>query len=271
MNRLNFALLLLTLVLSPAVVGAQDVGGLIITPNRIVMEGRDREARITLTNSGSEEGTYRIFFVNYEMTPEGQFERVTTATEGANHADQFLRYSPRQVKLPPGKTQIIRVQFRGTPNLASGEYRTHMVFQALPKTEEVVSKGKDSTQAAIRTLYGVSIPVIVRRGQTDAAVSIGDVDLVEENGRSYAQFGLARKGSQSVYGNVAVSLVEKGKEPVVIGESNGLAVYTPLTERKMKVPLTLSPKELAGKRIEVTFTDGEGSQKVTGRRQIDVR
>ena len=44
-------------------------GSLMVTPRRIVFEGRDRSAEVTLSNRGSVAGTYRISY-SYEATSE---------------------------------------------------------------------------------------------------------------------------------------------------------------------------------------------------------
>ncbi len=46
---------------------AQAAGGVMITPTRIVFEGRTRSAEVTVRNSGTASATYRISFKNMRM------------------------------------------------------------------------------------------------------------------------------------------------------------------------------------------------------------
>jgi hypothetical protein len=261
-----------------AAVPAHAAEGLLVTPNRVVFEGRTREVQVTLTNTGDEEGRFRLYFVNYRMTPQGQFEQVTTATSptGELFAHDLVRYSPRSIVLPPGTTQVARLQLRLPANLPAGEYRSHLVFQSVPKPVEEKSslKAQGKARAAITTLYGLSIPVIIRHGKTAAQVEIGDVKLVTgDDGKPYLNIALKRQGNASVFGDISVTQhKDSAKEPVAIGESNGLAVYTPLQERFVKIPLQ---EEVAAGlkkgKVRITYRSPSEDNRVLAEKVVDVR
>lgn len=271
-RRIAFAAILL--MSAPAAHAAE---GLLVTPNRVVFEGRTREVQVTLTNTGDTEGQYRLFFVNYRMTPQGQFEAITTPTSptGELFAHDLVRYSPRSVVLPPGTTQIARLQLRLPANLPHGEYRSHLVFQSVPKPVEERSdrRPEGKARAAITTLYGLSIPVIIRHGATAASVSIDDVKVVPgTDGKPQLALTLKRDGNASVFGDIQVTYSKNAKaEPAVIGESNGLAVYTPLAERHVKVPLrSEAGVDLKQGKLRVTYRN-PGENRMLAEKEIVLR
>ena len=132
-----FIMLCYGLLQSTANAGAN----LMITPTRIVFEERTRTAQVTLMNNGSDTGNYRISFINQNMTDDGRFVEVKEGEEGM-FSNSMVRYSPRQITLPAGQSQVVRLMLRKPRDLKDGEYRSHMLFQSLPKA------GKSSLESA---------------------------------------------------------------------------------------------------------------------------
>lgn len=228
---------------TPSPAGGTAVGDLLVAPTRFVFEGNQRSAEVTLVNIGQETATYRISFVYLEMTEEGGVKEVEPAAD-AMLAEPLIRYSPRQVTLEPEVAQTVRMQLRKPANLEPGEYRSHLLFRAIPPAglPEPSAEGNEpeSLQVRLIPVYGVSIPVIVRHETTPAEVGIDSATL--ETGRSEAQpfdaaCVLARSGLESVYGDLRVIQIVNGREHVV-GTLSGVAVYTPLQRRRILVPIT---------------------------------
>ena len=272
--RISLFILSLAFYVATPSLSALAGDGLLITPHRIVLDGRDREARVTLTNSGSASATYRLFFVNYRMTRKGDFDPVTSPSAVTDAGDRFLdkmiRFSPRQVELPAGETQIVRLMLRLPAALQDGEYRSHLVVQSIPKKElepRVLQEGK--ARATITTLYGISIPIILRRGKTSAEARFGEGRLETENDQKALLIPLQRTGNASIYGDVTVTLRQPKQKDIVIGQSNGLAVYPPLPERELRIPLQL-PVGAKGQ-IHVVFHESEDSRKILAERILEVK
>lgn len=145
---------------------------LVITPTRVTFDDRTRSAQVTLLNSGTEAGTYRVSFVRRHMKEDGSLIEVKEDEKG-NFSDEMIRYSPRQVTLPPGQSQVVRLMLRRPRDLTNGEYRSHMLFQALPKPknsiEQLESDNADNIVIEITPLIGITIPVIVRHGELNAS------------------------------------------------------------------------------------------------------
>lgn len=218
---------------------------LVVAPTRIVFEGRTRTASVNLINRGDKVGTFRIKFERKRMTEDGSVVPLKTIKPGELFADQMVRYAPRQITLQPGQSQVVRLMLRKPPNLSDGEYRSHMLFQHIPSSSgsDIASQAGESSGLSIRLIpiIGISIPVIVRQGNTSATVSLTGLHLEQRSaGDTRAMLVLTahRSGNQSVYGDFTVRFTPaKGGNPLVVGRGNGIAVYTPNDKRGVQIPL----------------------------------
>jgi P pilus assembly chaperone PapD len=236
--------------------GAYAGGELMVHPTRVVFEGTTRTAQIDLINSGTEPMTYRIAVVNRRMTDTGDFVPVDTPAEGEQFASEMIRFSPRQVVLQPGIAQAVRLQLRKPAGLADGEYRTHLLFKALPPTT-APAEGEDASEALdirLTAIYSVSIPVIVRQGATIAAASLDQLEL-QRSAAPALGLTIGRTGSRSLYGDLTVYLRAPGGAERVIGRANGVAVYTPNEQRRVLLPLPLLAKGIPAGELRVTFEE----------------
>lgn len=247
-------------------VRAQGLGNLTVTPTRVVFEGRNRSAVIALVNNGGEAAVYRISVINMRMSESGQFERIEAGKRlpGEQFADKLFRYAPRQVELAPGESQNIRLLLRKPAGLAEGEYRSHLLIQAIPKDGAGQSVEAPTTQGGVSinllVIPGVSLPVIVRHGALEAQGRISDLYMLspeKPDDQSRLSFRIGRSGSRSLFGDLAARYFPPGKEEgLVISQMNQLAVYTPNAARSVIMPLTF-PKGVTpqtGGRIEVTYS-----------------
>lgn len=238
-------------------------GELLVMPSRLVFEGSERSSALSLTNTGRETATYRISFVQRRMNETGDFTEIQAAGPGERFADALIRYSPSQVTLPPGGTQTIRMQLRKPANLEAGEYRSHLMLRAVPTSDAGDAPASGASGAfAIRltAIYGMTIPVIVRHGETAAAVAIEDVKLERDKAHApqAVMLRVRRDGNRSVYGSVVATFVPESGRPVVVGHARGVAVYTPNTARRMRLPLQLpAGLTLKGGKLRVTYEDPE--------------
>lgn len=223
---------------------AQGKGDLLVAPTRIVLDGK-RGTEVILNNVGSEEATYRISLELRRMTPDGALAEVSE--EEANQLEQaalqMIRYAPRRVTLPPNQPQAIRIGVRAPAGLADGEYRAHMLFRAIPTAKaitETVNVQSEGLSIALTPIYGVTIPIIIRRGQLQATASLanGRLETLESGGKALA-FDLQRSGQGSVYGEIRVTR-QGDAEPIMV--ARGIAVYPELDGRTVRLNI---PDELA--------------------------
>jgi len=237
---------------------------LMLYPTRLVMTGNQRSTQVEIINRGTGPETYRINIVNRRMSETGEIVEAADAQPGEQFANAMLVYTPRQVTLQPGESQTVRVSVRKPAGLADGEYRSHLQFDRVADATgaadlEAAAKPEAGQVAIVlQALIGASIPVIVRHGQTNATVSLGNLELVpaQGEGKPLLAFTFNRQGSQSVYGDVLATYVPAGGKPVEVGKVNGVAVYVPNATRTARIPLTLPEgASLKGGSIKLTFSE----------------
>ena len=237
-------------------------GQLMVAPTRIIFEARDRTAQVSLVNSGTETETFRLEFVRKRMTETGQFLDVDKPLADERFSDGMIRFSPRQVTLPPGQSQTIRLILRKKANLEAGEYRSHLLFKTIPKTsassiESVGNKDGKNLSIELKPSLGISIPVIVRHGKTTSAVSIDGIKRFydKKQKKQVVEFVLSRNGNESVYGDLSVNLIKSNGTTYNLARMNGISVYSPNSMRKVRMVIYL-PKNVSLKegKLVIVYT-----------------
>lgn len=266
---------------APPPVSVTTVGAnLNITPKRVTFSPQQRSATVYIFNQGTAPATFDITLVDRAMLPDGQ---IVAVSEAANNPDakpiidkvasakDMLLVSPRRATLAPGQGQTIRLRVGAVPADATGEYRSHLTVTTIPPpsagttAEDVARGGSNELRFQITSIFGLSIPAIVRVTPPDVRASIDNahIEYVElsPDGRSEPKrtpvmaFDLVRVGANSLFGNVEVRSAGKRGEP--IGVARGVGVYPEISRRTMRVPLTRAPAP--GEKLEVTFTDDDSS------------
>lgn len=245
-NSINYYLLtvMLLIIILSLVSGVE--ANVTVNPTRLIFEDGQRSATIRLINPDDQSATYRVSLINLEMNQTGDIEELEAADSSekrleSNFAQDLLRYSPRQVVLPPRQAQIVRVQLMLPPGLEAGEYRSHMLFQEISTQSEAEneSDAESGINIALRAIYGVSIPIIVRQGETWAELEMTDLELRENTEIGVPELSLTinRSGNQSEYGDIEVSYVSNSGEKSLIAAVRGTAIYTDVEKREYKIGL----------------------------------
>lgn len=221
-------------------------GDLLVTPRRIVFDGSQRSADINLANTGKDTATYAISLIQIRMLEDGGFETITTPDPGQQFADRFIRFFPRSVTLGPNEAQVVKVQVVRTNELQAGEYRSHFYFRAVPKAlplgEEKIAHDSTAIAVKLTPIFGITIPVIIRKGESTAKVTISDVSFALVNDTvPRISFKFNRTGNMSVYGDINVDHVSTGGRVTRVGTANGVAVYTPNSSRRFQFDLMNVP------------------------------
>lgn len=260
----------------PVTVGAN----INISPKRLTFDRSGKSATVYIFNQGQTAATFDVGLVDRIMTPSGQITPLSDAQAKPELADiasnlksaqPMLLATPRRVTLQPGKGQTIRVRVNpGAEGQAPGEYRTHLTVTTIPPrdigltAEQAARPAEGELKFVVHSVFGISVPVIVRLGEIDVRAAIENAKLtyadVSPDGvappvrTAVLSFDLARVGANSLFGNLQVTGA-KGKEP--IGLARGVGVYTEIDRRAIEIPLKRAPE--AGERLEVTFTDDDTS------------
>lgn len=230
---LIFALALLSGVAAPA----SAAGDLLVAPTRVVLDGA-RGTEVILNNIDSETATYRISLELRRMKPDGTLEDI--APEAANAVEAkalaMISYAPRRVVLAPNQPQSIRIGVRAPAELPDGEYRVHMLFRAIPASRPVVAVPTEQAgvSIALTPIYGVTIPVIIRKGSLKAIAAISDARIDRSDGSPELTLSINRTGERSTYGRIRVLKAGVSKP---IFEAKGIAVYPEVERRAVHIPI----------------------------------
>jgi hypothetical protein len=231
-------LLMLTLV---AGIHANSQSDLLITPFRVVFENGKNIEELTVANTGKDTARYTISFLQYKMLSTGKLEKIDFAEDSILFADKYLRVFPKTVTLAPNEAQMVRLQLKSPPDLAPAEYRSHLYFRSIVDETPDMGTETDSTAIGFKLLpvYGITIPVIVRVGQSMVKVSTTNVRISDVNGLKQVDCKIERYGNVSTFGQIEVEHTSETGVKTLIGKVNGVAVYTPIHSRDISIPLRI--------------------------------
>ncbi|CAN5131769.1 hypothetical protein BH09PSE3_BH09PSE3_21460 [soil metagenome] len=211
-------------------------GDLLVAPTRVILNG-GRGTEVILNNIGSEPATYRISLELRRMTADGQL--VEVLPDASNDKEKatlaMISYAPRRVVLPPNQPQAVRVGARFAAELPDGEYRAHMLFRAIPDAKAVTATpAREGLSISLTPIYGVTIPIIVRKGALKASAAISDVHMNRTAEGPAIAFTLSRSGDRSTYGRIKITKAGQAKP---LFEARGIAVYAEIGQRTVTLPV----------------------------------
>lgn len=256
-----------------------------ISPKRITFDRADRTATVYVFNQGTAPATFDIALIDRIMLPDGQILAVSEAQgrpqdkatlDRLKSAQGMLVATPRRATLEPGKGQTIRLRAAaptagaaGPP--ASGEYRTHLTVTTIPPrdigltAEQAANLSPQELRFQINSVFGLSIPVIVRVGAPDVRGGIENIKLTTQNvspdgvapprPTSVLSFDLVRLGPNSLFGNLEVRGAKDRPTADPLGAARGIGVYPEIDRRQVQLPLRRPPQ--AGEQLEVSFKDDD--------------
>lgn len=200
-------------------------------------DSKQRADLVRITNSSSKTKTYRIKMVNYRQLEDGKYQEITEPLAGNPFAAPYIGFSPRETTLEPRQSQTIRLQRKPMAAAKDGEYVSHLMVQEMPGSqskEEVISS--NGITIDIRALYGVTIPVIIDKGNLTNHGAITNIKVVKNTSQPYAEVMVKRSGTQSFWGTL---VIKEGKEE--IGRINNFKIFLSTPQRLVKVPLSKIP------------------------------
>ncbi|WP_146616194.1 fimbrial biogenesis chaperone [Chitinophaga dinghuensis] len=239
-------------------------GDLMIYPKRVVFDGSKRAQDLGLANTGKDTATYLISFIQIKMNEDGTFENIERPDSGQNFASNYLRVFPRTITIAPKESQAVKLQVINSGNLPPGEYRSHIYFRSVPLPVAAGEKETitDTTSVSVKLVpvFGITIPVIIRIGEDSTTATISDVgiDFIDPVKPQAVMF-LNRKGNMSVYGDLTIDYISATGQKTRAAAIKGVAVYTPLNRRKVRIDLAPSAKiDYHQGRLEVNYESSGG-------------
>ncbi|MBK66753.1 MAG: hypothetical protein CMP22_01310 [Rickettsiales bacterium] len=218
---------------------------LMISPFRVIFEGRTRSDVVYVINRSDETKTYRIEWFETFADENGKYifrDKMTPEQEAAlKPAQNLIRYSPRQVILGPGQKQAVRIAYRKPSGLEEGEYRSHVIFKQLAGTSEVgdIRQNKDTAAMQLLLNMSVSIPIVIRHGDLKADANFISGNLESNYGpdnEDVFNMVLKRKGEASTYGSIRIYDANDERRENILAVVNNIYVFPEQDTRKARIP-----------------------------------
>lgn len=243
--------------------GTADTQGILVSPQRVILEGRSRTAQINMVNPGDQPRQFRIDLIHMAMDSQGRLRKIQEPTAAQKEIEKMVRFSPRRTFLNPGQSQTIRLMSRRPANTADGEYRLHLSLAPIPipasDKPEKIKNAPEQTAFDIKLLIGITLPVFIRYGELRADVEASGLELVKNRDKSFVNIDLSRTGSRSVSTDVDIFLLSQNSETEEkIGIVAGAAVYYPNALRTVKIPLSVPAGfNFSGSQLKAVIRDHE--------------
>jgi len=211
---------------------------LAVTPTRIILDEKNRNAVVSLVNQSKESVVYRVSWIHYSMNTDGSYEETKEPRKDSSMAESSIRYSPRLVKLDPGETQVVRLSIKDMQALSEGEYRTHLLFRSDPTQTNEQSKNSDSgVSVNLAVAKGVAIPVLLRKGSSLNKAEIASAEIMTHENSKMVKIKIKREGLTSTYGDVEVLGLKSDGNSERIGLLKGVAIFLEIPYRTVNIPI----------------------------------
>jgi fimbrial chaperone protein len=197
---------------------------LVIHPIRVQFNPEDRSAEITLLNDSNKTNTYRLEWREKKAKVGGGYiDLKGDELKNFPVASPMVRYTPRQVTLKPGERQTVKMTIRRNARLPEGEYRSHLIFKALPPPGLLAAPDEQTAGLTMKLNMVTSfvIPVVVQQGKFDAQIRL-DKAVINYNpaepNKSTVRLDISRQGKHSVFGDLEAYWTPAGGKEVLLGK-----------------------------------------------------
>lgn len=239
-----------------------------VTLKRIVFEGSKRSEVLTIINNTDNPQTYRIGWLYYVMNDQGRLvavERENLPPE-VRPAEDMIRYAPRRITVPAKKSQQIRVMMRMPAGVEDGEYRSHLWIRVEPNVERIKKTADEERRKSgvnkslsLEMLPGITMPVIIRKGDVNATINIQNLQAQQSPGFVNISYDFLREGMRSVYGDTDYICNAGTSSAYLLKRVRGIGVYNEINLRKYNLK-TEKPTESSGcNTLTVSFQETEDS------------
>lgn len=253
------------------------MGDINLYPKRVVIDDRNRVASVGIYNKTGNTGDYDITVGDMVMTGDGRLAEPGAVKAGdpalarLKGAAEMVRWSPHRFTLPGNESQMVRIMARVSPDLPPGEYRTHFSTIAVPPGDDGLTIDEATNGRAtpngigvkITPRFGISIPVIIRVGETTLNSGLKDLAVTTApTGQRLINITVTRSGTRSSFGDITFTAPGAPKPIAVI---KGVGVYTEVDQRsvtvavdpKVEARFTASGSHLTASYIDDDFAPGQ--------------
>jgi hypothetical protein len=209
MRRLALRTSALTLLLGLTILAA-EAASIVVAPTAVYIDHQTRSASVTLFNPGdtAEEVTIDAVFGYPATADDGTlYLHLDPDTDDPRSAAPWLRAFPRQVMVPPGARQVVRLLGEPPADLPDGEYWSRLVVtsrgQSIPVDAPPGSQGvRVGLDLEVRTV----IAATYRKGAVDTGLDVGALDALVTDGSLRLRPRLVRQGSAAWIGTLRLAL-----------------------------------------------------------------
>ncbi|WP_331344518.1 hypothetical protein [Cellvibrio sp. UBA7661] len=233
MLNTSFKAILASLLLS--LISQSGWANLLINPTRVQINPNDRTADVTLINISQVTTTYRLGWEEKKAKPEGGYTNLTAeAAAGLPIASSMLRFSPKQVTLKPNERQTVKIAIRRPQNLATGEYRSHLAFKALPPKTQEEGLDPNASTMSVNIVLSFAIPIVIQQGSPDYSFAIDNASITYNPNKKdgSVNVNLSRKGIHSVIGNISAYWTPNGGKEQLIAKQADYNFWPELSSAK---------------------------------------
>ncbi len=220
---------------------------MLVNPLRVHLDDDTKSARLTLHNPSDGPNTYRLEWLEQQVSVDGVYKRYHEG-EAIDHspASAYLRLSPRQVTVPPGGNQSVRIHFRPAADMAAGEYRSHLLFSVVPELSEPTNvqeiADEDGINVTLNMPQSIAVPVVLKYKVTEApVVKISAVEPILSTKVGHPPqlaVTLQRSGLVGSFGRVLVEMQLNADAPVErIGVADNVSVFAEMDQRRVVMTL----------------------------------
>ena len=233
-----------------------------LTLKRVVFEGSKRAEVLTIINNSEKEKTYRIGWRHFRMSPDKSLVALSEdeLTDDIKPVVDMVRFAPRRFTISGKSSQQVRMMLRTPANLEDGEYRSHLWIRPEADVNELKAAQKQREPSDnkvginIEMLAGVTMPIIVRKGNLTADASIQGLNITERSGSYIANFSLVRAGNKSLYGDLDFICNLGTSDEFFLKTSRGIAIYTEVNQRNFNMLIEKRQDQGQCRTVSVTYS-----------------
>lgn len=172
-------------------------------PKIVMIEHGARAATISIFNQSNYDKVYTFGWERRVQLPDGKRLKLDEGqtVEGYRPADDYLIYSPRQVVVPAGQSQKVRLLARRTADMLEGEYHSHFKISPDRLGEKPPPEVNQGFGGVIELKTEFSLPVFLRHGKTNVDFEYQNIRTFEKEGRDHIGFTVLNNSTRSVHTN----------------------------------------------------------------------
>ena len=236
-----------------------------ILPTRSKLDDRNRSVDVIVRNTSNTTNTYLLRWNDHKISETGGLKALgvdaTSALDNPYAMSKLVRVAPRQVIIPPGESQLIRLSLRRPKGLPEGEYYSHLAFVSKKdklNQDEILRRQSTRRQGIgveIIPTLSFNVPIFARHGEGVVEPKIQNIRFAEptKNAKNLVlliEVGLSEDSNNSPYGGIDVIWEYEGEEKN-IGFIRNVYTYPKSAPRKYNLPL--SEAFLPGGTLKITY------------------